>query len=212
MARFETRVAPNCTTIWGICQAKMKQLDAAGVAAWLADTLKLSQYAAVVKEHAVDEEILLDLAEPPSWTSSQRSRQPTISTKRRFEWLWPSPDASGRPRAPSVGRPWCEPSARDYSWTETPRPAQHRRRWSLSRSSGCSNTGSSSTPASPAMPCSAWSAWTRSPNSRRAAQAPRRAAVPSFAAHAWWARWGRTVAAPVAGTRPAAGTVQWRRW
>ena len=41
----------------------MDQLDAAGVAAWLADALKLPPYAAVVKEHAVDGEILLDLAE-----------------------------------------------------------------------------------------------------------------------------------------------------
>jgi hypothetical protein len=30
---------------------------------WLADALKLPQYAVVVKEHAVDGEILLDLAE-----------------------------------------------------------------------------------------------------------------------------------------------------
>ena len=38
MARFETHVAPNCTTIG---QAKMEQLDATRVVAWLADALKL---------------------------------------------------------------------------------------------------------------------------------------------------------------------------
>ena len=41
----------------------MEQMDAAAVAAWFADELKLPQYAAAAKEHEIDGAILLDLVE-----------------------------------------------------------------------------------------------------------------------------------------------------
>jgi hypothetical protein len=47
----------------------MEQLDAAGVVAWVADALKLPQYAAVVKEHAVEGDILLELAKRDKLTA-----------------------------------------------------------------------------------------------------------------------------------------------
>ena len=37
----------------------MEQMDAAAVAAWFADELELPQYAAAVKEHKVDGDVLL---------------------------------------------------------------------------------------------------------------------------------------------------------
>ena len=47
-------------------EPKMEQMDAAAVAAWFADELKLPQYAAAVKEHEVDGDVLLDLVEQGS--------------------------------------------------------------------------------------------------------------------------------------------------
>ena len=41
----------------------MEQMDAAAVAAWFAEALKLPQYAGAVKEHEVDGDVLLDLVE-----------------------------------------------------------------------------------------------------------------------------------------------------
>ena len=41
----------------------MERMDAAAVAAWFADALKLPQYARAVKEHGVDGDVLLDLVE-----------------------------------------------------------------------------------------------------------------------------------------------------
>ena len=41
----------------------MEQMDAAAVAAWFADVLKLPQYAAAAKAHEIDGAILLDLVE-----------------------------------------------------------------------------------------------------------------------------------------------------
>jgi hypothetical protein len=39
----------------------MEQMDAAAVAAWFADTLKLPQYAAAITEHEIDGDVLLEL-------------------------------------------------------------------------------------------------------------------------------------------------------
>ena len=44
-------------------EPKMEQMDAAAVAAWFADDLKLPQYAAAAKEHGIDGDMLLDLVE-----------------------------------------------------------------------------------------------------------------------------------------------------
>ena len=60
-------MVPECPSVCPFYQnwrkpSKMERMEAAGVAAWLADALKLPQYATAVKEHGVDGYMLLDLA------------------------------------------------------------------------------------------------------------------------------------------------------
>jgi hypothetical protein len=175
----------------------MEEMDTAAVAAWFTDVLELPQYAAFISEHAVDGDMLLDLAdrdylselEVTSVLHEAKIRAALAKLRRKAA----AEGAAAGMDVARVKRPRVEPAIRATPGTApAPVPAVLAKEQTQERAPTPvfkqTSTESCFTSPSQVKRCSAWSASTRLPNIRPAARVMRRAAAPSFAAAAWSAR------------------------